>query len=495
MKHLLSITFTLLLGSSIYLVAENTYTKASQKIISYAQNPKNPAPTQEDYKNLNILGINKKNINKINTKIVKIQMDDGDITYKYPSNLDYNYTFKNSNIKAILLQLENNSIDTKNTKVNKNTTMFLKIVVKKTPLGKFFTPRITIGYQGKYYTHTLEAGAEGIRYLNLSALTIQPHSLIKLQTNFITLEDQEVALMLFKNPKIKDKKILVIAPHPDDAEIAAYGLYSEHPKQTYIVTITAGDAGPTDIYTDIFSTTQKQFNYKGKRRTIDSITVPLLGGIPPERSLNLGYFDSRLYTMKQNKSDYIKSTTVPTNSIQSYRQYNVSPLIEGLDSNSSWNSLVNNLVTLLDKIQPDIIILPHPKLDRHMDHKLSAEAIFEALPKSRIRTGKLLLYTNHAIKSEYYPYGSRGEAITLPPEFSGAIYFNGIFSYPLSSETQKRKIFALEAMSDLRYGSTKSLFIDPCKEELTITCKDFSYVRRSVRSNELFFIIDIKNMF
>ena len=111
---------------------------------------------------------------------------------------------------------------------------------------------------------------------------------------------------------------------------------------------------------------------KGKRRTIDSITVPLLGSVPPARSLNLGYFDSRLYTMKQNKTESIQSATVPTNSIQSYRQYNISPLIEGLDSNSSWTSLISNLVVLLDKIQPDIIILPHPKLDRHVDHKLSA---------------------------------------------------------------------------------------------------------------------------
>jgi len=497
MKHQLKIVLFFFFSYSISLMGNtiNVQSIAINKLISYAQNPTNPLPTLHDYIDANISGITSKNINEINHKLTQIQMDEGDITYKYSPTLDYNYTFRNTKVNTITLPLLRGKLKIKNTHINTATTKLLQIDVKNTDMGKYFTPCIYIHYKDKSYKHTLEAGATGIRYLNLTDLNLTDDTEIKVETHFLEVADQNTTLLLFKNPKIKNKKILIIAPHPDDAEIAAYGLYSEHPEQSYIVTITAGDAGPTDIYTDIFHSATEQYNMKGKRRTIDSITVPLLGGIPPQRSLNLGYFDSRLYTMKHNKDDSIASTTVPNNTVESYRQYNVSPLIKGLDTHSTWNSLVHNLVRLLNKIQPDIIILPHPKLDRHMDHKLSAEAIFEALPLSHIRTGKLFLYTNHATKSEYYPYGKRGEAITLPPEFTGAVYFNSIFSYSLSHETQNNKVFALESMSDLRYSVQKSFFSDPCKNIPTIICKDFSYVRRSIRSNELFFIIDIKNMF
>ena len=260
--------YSCFLGSSIYLIAntaQNISSSPIAKIISYAQNSENFAPTLKEYTDANISGINLENIAEINQKIVQIEMDNGDTTYKYPPNLDYNYTFKNSNMKTIPLLLKNNQINMQDTKVENNTTVLLKINIKQEILGKYFTPHITIMYENKSYIHTLEAGAEGIRYLNISALALQPNSSIELKTNFVMLEDQEVALMVFKNPTIKNKKILIIAPHPDDAEIAAFGLYSEHPEQTYIITITAGDAGPTDIYTDVFSTPQEQFNYKGEK--------------------------------------------------------------------------------------------------------------------------------------------------------------------------------------------------------------------------------------
>jgi len=498
-KNLLIITILILIAGGTFYFSksfeQHSISYCTKKIVAYAQNQTKPTPTIQDYKDANISNITSHNIDDINRKIVQIETDEGDITYKYDPTKDYDYTFGNSKVQTILKQLEHNSIHLSQNNFDQNMTVLLKLNVSTDRLGKYFVPQITTVYQGKNYTHTLESGVNGMRYLNLSALNIKPNTTIKFKTHHVILKDQKVAFMLFKNPDISNKKILIIAPHPDDAEIAAFGLYSEHPEQTYVITITAGDAGPTDVYTDVFSSTQEQFNYKGKRRTIDSITVPLLGSVPPVHSLNLGYFDSSLYAMKHNKSESIQSTTVPKNSILSYRQYNVSPLIKGLDTNSSWTSLVNNLVTLLDKIQPDIIILPHPKLDRHIDHKLSTEALFEALKKSKIRTGKLLLYTNHATRSEYYPYGSKGEAITLPPEFTGTVYFNSIFSYPLSIETQKNKMFALEAMSDLRYGTTKKIFLDPCKNKPIIVCKDYSYVRRSIRNNELFFVIDIESIF
>ena len=385
-------------------------------------------------------------------------------------------------------------IDLGKNKIDGNTSKFLKIDINTTKLGQYFTPVVSIVYNKKYYEHTLEPGTEGFRYLNISDLHIDENSKIKLEGKFVSLKDQSVELYVFKNPEIENKKILIIAPHPDDAEIAAYGLYSMYPKNTYIVTITAGDAGPSHIYNNIYKDLKSQFFAKGKKRTLDSIMVPLLGGIPYEQCVNLGYFDSKLSTMRSHKSIEIQGAYTKTTDINTFRQYNVSSLLNNLDSLSTWNSLVNNLTDLLNRIKPDIIVTPHPKLDRHTDHKLSSEALFEALKKSNIKKGKLFLYTNHATESEYYPYGKTEEAITLPPIYGKSIYFNGIYSHSISKSTQNDKIFALEAMSDLRFTPQGSIFQSPCKDKLHLVCKDYSYLRRAARGNELFFIIDIKNM-
>ena len=37
-----------------------------------------------------------------------------------------------------------------------------------------------------------------------------------------------------------DERVLVVAPHPDDAEIAAFGFYAD--TRAMVVTVTAGDA-------------------------------------------------------------------------------------------------------------------------------------------------------------------------------------------------------------------------------------------------------------
>ena len=39
---------------------------------------------------------------------------------------------------------------------------------------------------------------------------------------------------------LDDERVLVVAPHPDDAEIAAFGFYAD--TRAMVVTVTAGDA-------------------------------------------------------------------------------------------------------------------------------------------------------------------------------------------------------------------------------------------------------------
>lgn len=234
---------------------------------------------------------------------------------------------------------------------------------------------------------------------------------------------------------------------------------------------------------------------KGKQRVLDSITTPLAGGIKPEHSVNLGYFDGTLSKMFGNKTKKIRAFMHETDDINTYRKYNISTLLSDLNSTSNWNSLVNDLSYLLKKLHPDIIVTPYPQLDRHSDHKFTTVALIEALKNSHIHTGKLLLYTNHYVASEYYPFGKRGDPVTLPPNYSNPIYFNAIYSSTLTKDEQAEKYLALTRMSDLRFYGKANIWLDYCRDKPQIICNDSSYFRRSVRANELFFVVDIKNIY
>ena len=59
-------------------------------------------------------------------------------------------------------------------------------------------------------------------------------------------------LRLFANGLDLSRPMLVLAPHPDDAEIAAFGLYAN--RNATIVTVTTGNAGPRSyeaMFTDV----------------------------------------------------------------------------------------------------------------------------------------------------------------------------------------------------------------------------------------------------
>ncbi len=82
---------------------------------------------------------------------------------------------------------------------------------------------------------------------------------------------------------------MVIAPHADDAELAAFGLYSQA-REAWIVTLTAGE-----IETEHYRRMGLRRNscggaLKGRLRAWDSQAVPTWGGVPAERCVQLGYF-------------------------------------------------------------------------------------------------------------------------------------------------------------------------------------------------------------
>ncbi len=419
--------------------------------------------------------------------------------YNYDRSKSYNFNFQDSDAKIFDLKLDNNTLVLPDFKGD-NYSAFLKIEINTTLLGKFFNPEINISYKNKRISQQFEIGASGIRYINISEAVNAGADTLQFEAKYTDINNENTNLYLFENENLTGKKTLILSPHPDDAEIAAYGLYSTHPKNTYIVTITAGNAGDFK-YDEIFNDSLTHYKEKGRVRTWNSITVPLLGGISPENIMNLGYSDETLPLMYQKDSIPIQNRFTKTTGLTLFRSQNQNNLISGFNpATSTWKSLVNDIKQLLDTIQPDIIITPYPKFDRHLDHKYTTIALLQAIKSLNLRKGKLLLYTNHLPESDAYPFGEQGQPITLPPNFDDSTYFTSILSFPLSKKAQQQKILALDAMNDLRmdteYLNTKSAFIYALKVLKRNTLgPDIDYFRRSVRANELFFVMSISNIY
>jgi LmbE family N-acetylglucosaminyl deacetylase len=260
-----------------------------------------------------------------------------------------------------------------------------------------------------------------------------------------------------------------------------------------VVTVTSGNAGSA-TYEAVFGENQtaEQYHFKGRIRVIDSITVPWQGGVPPERALNMGYFDARLGEMHSKPTAVVPEMYGPNTDIGVYRQYNFSPLLPKRARQSTWRNLVDDIETLLRRVNPTVIAAPHPQLDSHRDHQFTTVALVEALARWR-KNVTLLLYTNHADNNRY-PYGPAGTLMSLPA-ITRPVGLDRVFSLPVSAGMQRDKLFALESMHDLRYSPTRQYQLARSDSRALTPEKqgpepDITYLRRGPRSNELFYVYD-----
>lgn len=334
-------------------------------------------------------------------------------------------------------------------------------------------------------------GEAGERWLNLAFLRgVMAGTRIALRGEGVTFASQAAQLRLFAGRPDLSKSMLVLAPHPDDAEIAAFGIYAN--RKATVVTVTAGNAGaPT--YEAVFDDPGDLYLFKGRIRVIDSITIPWQGRIPPARAFNMGYFDARLAEMYDKRDAVIPEMYRPNTDINVYRRENIGSLLPLRARESKWSNLVDDMLTVLKKVKPAVIVAPHPRLDTHRDHQFTAVALSEALARWNKRV-TLLLYTNHADRNRY-PYGPAGTLVSLPPPPAGDVLLDRIYSHPVSQHLQRLKLFALESMHDLRFTPTRQYQLARDDARAAVPEKpgpepDITYLRRGPRSNELFFVYD-----
>jgi len=334
-----------------------------------------------------------------------------------------------------------------------------------------------------------DANALGVRWLNLSGLRAQlaGGAEVTIRTHAVTLEAEAATLRLFDNHLDLQQRILVIAPHPDDAEIAAFGLYAD--RQASVVTVTAGNAGDMNYRASV-SDPAEHYALKGYLRAVDSVTVPWQGNISPERTANLGYFDGRLDAMYLSPAQTVPEVYGPNTDVARYRRANLSKLVSSAARSNSWQHLVEDLVEVLRKVNPGIVVMPDPRLDTHLDHEFTSVALDQALEQWR-GNPVFLLYTNHTDNNRY-PYGPAGTVVSLAPS-DRHLSMQKIYSHPTADALQVRKLFALESMHDLRLSPDEQM---TCSSAAIAHRPDYprvpevDYFRRAPRANELFYVFD-----
>jgi LmbE family N-acetylglucosaminyl deacetylase len=356
------------------------------------------------------------------------------------------------------------------------------------------SPALRLRHAGVEVLQVFENGARGRRFVDVSPLlraATPAGATVDLEADGVRLEEGGAArLFAYDNPAVAGLRVLVIAPHPDDAEIAAFGVYSR--ADADVVTVTSGDAGEQG-FKALFPERGEHYRMKGWIRTWDSITVPFFGGVAPGRARNLGFYDATLARLWVDRPAPVTPLLAALERPDYYRRLNVDTEILSRPFAPTWPGLVSDLGAELDRVRPRVVVAPHPLLDRHRDHQYTAVALLEALEGWEGEC-ELWLYTNHAIENEAWPLGPRDAMSGLPPWRGGDLFFSRIYSHPLEASERNRKLVALEAMHDLRPFDLRDDAASAQRETRAAARqreqeRRYDYFRRSPRPNELFFVL------
>jgi len=325
----------------------------------------------------------------------------------------------------------------------------LELPLRATVNGSILDPSVEISYGTFRDRQFFERGVYGTRFLNLTRLFragVKAGDRVVLFGSRLAWKPGSVRVHACSETVRPDDRVLVVSPHPDDAELAAFGLYAD--KQATVVTITAGDG--SDRYTGKDRGVRLTRAQIGRMRVLDSIMAPQIGGVPREHVLNLAYPDGLLSEMRASPAIDFSKGTKDALDFAGLRQLNLSPLLRD-GGQSTWQSLVSDLAHILKLTQPTVIVLPDPWLDPHADHAATTMAVCEALRGTNQQDGRFFLTCVHNRWSELIPLGPAGSGVPLPPRREGeSPEMDGFYSHTLSPERLTEKYLALEAMHDVR---------------------------------------------
>ncbi|MHA6197693.1 PIG-L deacetylase family protein [Pseudomonas wadenswilerensis] len=406
----------------------------------------------------------------------------------YSPSSDYDYRLEADEHHVLHLE-QGRLVLPSECRLQSGDTLVLKVRVRAGWLGRFLDPAVKISGE-RADRQAFERGVSGVRYLNLSGQEVALNEgRLCLEGQYCRL-DPAVELFVCRHPDYLAGPLLVIAPHADDAELAAFATYSTA-GESWIVTLTAGEI-ETEHYREMGLDLVEAARLKGQLRAWDSLSVPLWAGVPQARCVQLGYFCLQLPAMKAEPGQAIASREADLLDTRLFRRFNSQPLASDADGTPSWRNLIQDLCELIERIRPASIVLPEPGLDPHPDHICARDAVIEALALTQWQPQTLLHYANHLHDNDRWPMGNAGEGIALPPHFNGETPMRP-WVQEVTLQQQWQKAMSLGMMHDLQPRP-------PLKRRLRRLIQHYlaarrwpafgenEFFRKAVRRHELFWV-------
>jgi LmbE family N-acetylglucosaminyl deacetylase len=370
-------------------------------------------------------------------------------------------------------------------------TLILELELKTTWLGRWLDPFVEVGDDRQDF----ERGVKGRRFLNLSGQsTALAQGSLSVRGRYCTLAATG-KLWVMANPDYAQQRMMVVAPHADDAELAAFGLYSRS-DEVSIVTLTQGEIEAED-YRRLGLNEAQAARLKGRLRSWDSLVIPLWGGVPVNRCVQLGYYCLQLPLMAQKPGDSFGSRESTDSDVRSVRRQNPMSLPADADGAPTWHNLIADLVALLEHFRPEVVVTPHPELDPHSDHVASTRAVLEAIATSTWKPKTLLMYANHLHDNDRWPMGPAGAGIALPPAIE-PLPADKLWSPLLSADMQLDKAMALAMEHDLQGAPVFKRQLRRLIQRVLagrrwpVTGSN-EFFRKAVRRHELFWVRDLSD--
>ena len=363
----------------------------------------------------------------------------------YSPNEDYAYAFPHgSEVPGLRLDAGRLLLDAP---LAADDTLIVGIELQSSWLGRFIDPAVELLGLQTPDRQVFERGVGGRRYLNLTgAADALAAGKLQVRGRFCRINGQPT-LWRFRQPDYRQQRVMVIAPHADDAELAAFSLYSQA-AESWIVTLTAGEI-EAEYYQQMGLPKAQAAQLKGRLRAWDSIAVPRWAGVPEAQCVQLGYFCMQLAAMQAAPDQAQASREAQLSDTRLFRQFNAFALPGDVDGAPTWHNLIADLRALLLKARPQVIVLPTPLLDPHADHICAHAAILEALEGLAWQPDTLLGYANHLHDNDRWPMGDSGAGVALPPRFDTADELVPC-SFTLALSQQQDKAMALGMMHDLQ---------------------------------------------
>ena len=365
-------------------------------------------------------------------------------------------------------------------------TLILEIRLRATWLGRWRDPHVLVGDDRQDF----ELGARGRRYLNLSGqATAIADGGLTIRGRHCRLS-HEATLHVFDNPDFRQRRLMILAPHADDAELAAFGVYSEA-SEAVIVTLTQGEV-EAGGYRRFGLDAAAAARLKGRLRAWDSRAIPLWGGVPQSRCFQLGYFCMQLASMLAKPGQTFPSRASADSDIRPVRVHNPFSLPGDVDGLPNGANLLGDLVALLEHFRPEVVIVPHPELDPHPDHVATAEALQSAARQSSWKPEIALLYANHLHDNDRWPLGPAGHGVALPPALA-YVASDGLWSPWLSAEKQLDKAMALAMQHDLQGRQSVKRRLRRLVQRALVGRRwpvtgDNPFFRKAIRRHEIFWV-------